>query len=296
MATAAHPRTRSGDACTQFLETTPGTKSNYAFVRQLRAVLGSRETVFMWSHHENTTLNAILDELDADTNPPNDALHLTTFMNSLTTRKIREIEVIGNRSMVDLCRLATLAFYHPATKGSSSIKKILPAVMHSSEYLREKYAPPIYGAPGGILSKNFSGISWWKKSTGRSLTPIRCCRRYSATSRVKCLKPAIPMPTLPLPREVPRRSHTQDCNLKTFPPKANGRQQRNPCFAIANWTLLPWSWFTRHGGSGTLRSCLLGRCSVATDSDLKHFCLSCRPPCEPCIICEECSLSVLFSD
>ncbi|TWO69498.1 DUF2779 domain-containing protein [Caenimonas sedimenti] len=166
---------------TQFLSTTPGRKPNYDFVRALRAALGTTGTVFMWSPHENTTLNAILEELEQDASPPPDIAELAIFIRSLTTRKIPKDSAknphdnpgaeVGHRAMVDLCRLAEKAFFHPATKGSSSIKKVLPAVMQASEYLQSRYASPIYGAKGGIPSLNFVDQAWWHEVDGAVVDP-----------------------------------------------------------------------------------------------------------------------------
>lgn len=158
----------------QFLSTTPGKKPNYDFVRALQAALGSTGTVFMWSPHENTTLNAILEELEQDPTPPPDAADFGAFIRSLTTRKARKsIAATGNRALVDLCRLAEKAFFHPATKGSSSIKKVLPAVMQSSGYLKRRYSQPIYGAKGGIPSLNFVDQVWWQEADGAVVDPYR---------------------------------------------------------------------------------------------------------------------------
>ena len=159
---------------TQFLSTTPGRKPNYDFVRALQAALGSTGTVFMWSPHESSTVNAILDELGQDPAPPPDAAALGSFIRSLTTRKAGDGDVeAGNRALVDLCRLAEKAFFHPATKGSNSIKKVLPAVMQSSEYLKRKYSRPIYGAMGGIQSLNFVDHVWWQEVGGAVVDPYR---------------------------------------------------------------------------------------------------------------------------
>lgn len=129
----------------QFLSMTPGKRPNYDFVRALQAALESTGTVFMWSPHEKTTLNAILEELEQDVAPPTDAAALGVFIRSLTSRKAGKDNVeAGSRVLVDSCRLAEKAFFHPATKGSNSIKKVLPAVMQSSDYLKQRYAWPIY--------------------------------------------------------------------------------------------------------------------------------------------------------
>ena len=158
----------------QFLSTTPGKRPNYDFVRALQQAIGSTGTVFMWSPHENTTLNAILEELQQDESPPPDAARLVEFISSLTTRKIGKDAVeTGTRAMVDLCRLAEKAFFHPATKGSNSIKKVLPAVMQSSDFLKHRYSQPIYGAKDGIPSLNFVDQVWWQEAGGAVLDPYR---------------------------------------------------------------------------------------------------------------------------
>ncbi len=155
----------------QFLSATPGVNPNYEFVRQLDAALGPIGTVFMWSPHENTTLNAVLDELQQDCAPPADAERLKEFILGLTSKK--DDGRVGRRSMVDLCRLAEKAFFHPATKASCSIKKVLPAVMQSSDYLKQRYSKPMYGAQGGIPSLNFTDQIWWQESNGVALDPYK---------------------------------------------------------------------------------------------------------------------------
>ena len=158
----------------QFLSTTPGKHPNYDFVRALQAALGTVGTVFMWSAHENTTLNAILEELQQDPAPPPDAVEMSTFIRSLTTRKAGKSKTeAGSRALVDLCRLAEMAFFHPATKGSNSIKKVLPAVMQCSDYLKRKYSQPAYGAKDGIRSLNFVDQVWWQAADGVVVDPYR---------------------------------------------------------------------------------------------------------------------------
>jgi hypothetical protein len=124
----------------------------------------------MWTHHENTTLRAILDELLEDPAPPADAAELVAFVEEVTREKdVRE----GARAIYDLCDLAKRAFFHPATRGSSSLKKVLPAVMASSRVLRERYGQPIYGAAGGIESRNFRDWQWWQADGDSVLDPYR---------------------------------------------------------------------------------------------------------------------------
>lgn len=140
----------------QFLCAEPGVFPNYDFARALMSELdGDDGTVFMWSHHENTILNAISRQLTEDNSTPDDREELLNFLGRLTKG--------GDRAMVDLCDLAAKAYFHPDTKGSSSIKKVLPAILKGSELLKTKYSRPIYGAACGMPSLNFAspnGFAW----------------------------------------------------------------------------------------------------------------------------------------
>ena len=77
---------------------------------------------------------------------------------------------IGKDSSV-LLHLARKAFFHPSTKGSSSIKKVLPAVMAESAFLRERYSKPVYGTAEGTLSLNFVEQCWWQERDGVPVSP-----------------------------------------------------------------------------------------------------------------------------
>jgi hypothetical protein len=137
----------------QFLLAEPGVFPNFEFARALRAELeGDDGTVFMWSHHENTILNRITVQLDESLNPPADSDALRLFLASLAKS--------GERAMVDLCELAKAAYFHVATKGSVSIKKVLPAMLASNAWLRQHYAQPIYGSEDGMSSLNYKNFTW----------------------------------------------------------------------------------------------------------------------------------------
>ena len=150
----------------EFLCAEPGEFPNYAFARALQAELSQDNgSVFMWSHHENTILSAIVRQLSEDASPPDDAESLKTFLLTLIKN--------GERAMIDLCTLAEKSFYHPDTKGGNSIKQVLPAVLKVSNFLKQTYSQPIYGKPGGIPSKNFSsakGIAWIEPATDGGVT------------------------------------------------------------------------------------------------------------------------------
>lgn len=157
----------------QFLCLTPGVNPNVAFVRALKSALEKDEgTVFMWSPHENTTLLDLLREIESDGDRVEDAPALAAFIRTLTVEKENGLVVrAGERAMVDLCVLARRAYFHPQTKGSCSIKKVLPAVMGSSPFLRAQYGRPVYGAESGIPSLNFTDWTWWQAEGGGARNP-----------------------------------------------------------------------------------------------------------------------------
>jgi Domain of unknown function(DUF2779) len=156
----------------QFLEATPGVDPCTPFLRALRdALAGDAGTVFRWATHENTVLNHLRHQLLADPAPPADAADLVSFIDSLTTRKDADATVIGPRNMVDLCKLAERHFFHPATKGSSSLKKVLPALMQSSVFLRDRYGQPVYGSEA-VPSLNLTRpMAWWIERDGQIQDP-----------------------------------------------------------------------------------------------------------------------------
>lgn len=163
-----HVMTAEGEVRHQdeFLLVEPGVFPNYAFVRALQTALCTDSgTVLRWSHHENSILNAIKRQLQEDSAPPADADALVHFIDQITTD--------GPRSMVDLADVARRRFFHPYTRGSSSIKKVLPAVMQSSPFLKATYSTASYGTPAGSPSKNFAGMAWWQTGPDGVLDPYQ---------------------------------------------------------------------------------------------------------------------------
>ena len=197
----------------QFLCATPGIFPNFDFARALLHELGNDEgTVFMWSHHENTILSGIAAQLASEEHPPAEVEALQEFLTSLTKG--------GTRAMVDLCNLAAKAYFHPDTRGSSSIKKVLPATLKSSQLLKERYSQPIYGAPGGIPSLNFASAA---DSPGSLWTPTarqQTRTQNSRTLRGRCCQRA-PPPTSVTTASLPR-GRRGNC-LCPAPVRADGR-------------------------------------------------------------------------
>jgi hypothetical protein len=158
----------------EFLLTDPVVFPNFRFAEALKAELEKDDgTVFMWSPHENTILKKIAEQLENTPNPPSNSPELIAFVHSLVKG--------GERQMYDLCKLSKDAYFHVATKGSSSIKKVLPAVLKTSSVLKDKYSQPIYGAAKGIPSKNFRDFTWWVDSgTGAPIEPYDLLKDYGS--------------------------------------------------------------------------------------------------------------------
>ena len=149
----------------QFLSFDPGKFPNYDFVRELKSQLDQDNgSIFRYHSHENTYLNMIFAQLERDPNAPKDKSALQAFIRTITSWKELEgkekIQHQGDRCMIDLYKLVLQYYYPPYAKGSNSIKKILPAIIHDSEYLRTKYRQPIYGMEKEIRSLNFDEHVW----------------------------------------------------------------------------------------------------------------------------------------
>ncbi len=158
----------------EFLSTEPGVFPSYDFVRELRTALSSDSgTIFRYAAHENTYLNLIYRQIKADARVA-DADELMEFIRSITVSVAGSDESWeGERNMVDLFDLEKRYYYDPTTRGSNSIKKVLPAILNSSDYLKEKYSQPIYGADGGIVSRNFKDWAWVRFENGKMLDPYK---------------------------------------------------------------------------------------------------------------------------
>lgn len=159
----------------EYLNAVPGAFPNYDFVRELKAQLESDSgSIFRYHNHENTYLNTVRRQLLADAGEIPDREDLCEFIKTITksTGKSEE-QWKGERDMIDLYELVKRYYYDPATKGSNSIKHVLPAILNSSEFLREKYSAPIYGAANGIPSLNFKDQKWVEFENGKIRNPYK---------------------------------------------------------------------------------------------------------------------------
>ncbi len=161
----------------QYINTKPGVFPNFEFVRALKKSLSVNDgTIFKFAPHENTVLIQIMDQLKSSEEA--DKEQLTDWILSVTEKKTdkktdkKEVLWSGERNMIDLCKLVKKYYYHPQTKGSNSIKAVLPAVLSESLHLQEKYSKPIYGDQ--IKSLNFKDKVWLKKDNeGKIIDPYK---------------------------------------------------------------------------------------------------------------------------
>ncbi len=152
----------------EFISTTAGEFPNFFFVRELMNALNNDEgSIFRYSHHENSVLNQIMDQLAVSTEP--DKNELISFLKSITASKKGKgvIQRVGNRNMIDLCQLVKDYYYNPYTKGSNSIKQVLPACLNSSLFLKSKYRQPI--GQINLTSTNFDENHVWIEMDGSTV-------------------------------------------------------------------------------------------------------------------------------
>lgn len=158
----------------EYINRSVGEFPNFEFVRELKKAIGTKGTIFRYSSHENTVLNQIIIQL-VDSNE-SDREELISWIESITHKKEKEVIVRqGPRDMMDLWDFVKKYYYHPATKGSNSIKHVLPAILGSSQYLQNKFSKANYGSPGGIVSKNFKDHPWiqFDQATGKVIDPYK---------------------------------------------------------------------------------------------------------------------------
>lgn len=159
----------------EYLNTEQGTFPNYKFVRVLKAQLeNDNGTIFRYSNHENTFLNIIYRQLQADQREIADREELCEFIRSITQAGRNSVEQwIGERNMVDMWEIVKRYYYDPATNGSNSIKQVLPAILNSSTFLQDKYSKPIYGSSDGIPSLNFKDWQWIRFKGEKVVNPYK---------------------------------------------------------------------------------------------------------------------------
>lgn len=151
----------------QYINNTPGEFPNFIFARALQSAIGNDNgSVFKFATHENSIVNAIIIQLDESQEA--DKLELIAFLKTISQSTANQVQTWkGNRNMIDLCKVVKDYYYNPYTKGSNSIKAVLPASLNSSDFLKKKYSQPIGGI--NLSSLNFEASHIWIKMDGNTV-------------------------------------------------------------------------------------------------------------------------------
>ncbi len=159
----------------EFLGMGQGTNPSFRFIEELYKSLSKNDgSVFMYSHHENTYLKYMIQLLRDES--PFDKKYTETlvkFLQTLTSPgdMIPTWEE-GRRKMIDMADMVRSYYWHPDMKGSNSIKKVLPAIMNDSQFIKDKYSKAIYGINNEVKSKNFPSHIWVEfDDSGRVIDP-----------------------------------------------------------------------------------------------------------------------------
>ena len=148
----------------QWINAEPGHFPNFDFARALKKELSVDEgTIFRYATHENSILNTIYRQLMAS--GEEDRQTLCEWIKTISHSGNDSVEKWkGSRDMIDLKEVIQKFYYSPLTKGSISIKQVMPAILTNCIHLRQKYAQPIYGRQ--IKSLNFTDWQWVRYETG----------------------------------------------------------------------------------------------------------------------------------
>ena len=153
----------------EWIEKKLGKFPNFDFIVELKRILNNDSgTILRYSHYENTVLrqiqNQLIEAIESQSDGlPENAEELIRWIDTVTEwkeyieidGKVREIKRAGERNMADMWDLVRRYYYHPKMGGSNSIKAVLPAVLASSDFLKNKYSKP-------YSSKNYSDMIWWQ--------------------------------------------------------------------------------------------------------------------------------------
>lgn len=156
----------------EYLDTRIGHFPNFDFIRSLRDSLNKNEgSIFRYHNHENTILNKIYGQLLESSE--NDKDTLISFIESISHNTGSSGRTwSGPRDMIDLHQVVKNYYFHPEMNGSLSIKAVLPAILNTSEVVKEKYTKPIKEI--NLTSKNFpQDYVFLQFQYGKAISPYK---------------------------------------------------------------------------------------------------------------------------
>ena len=126
---------------------------NADFLKELQKELSKDGgSILHYANHEQQVLSDMADQVER-TDPP-----LASWARGLMDSSKGD-HGQGMGRMVDLKKILEARYYHPLAGGSNSLKKILPAILQTSPFLKKKYSGPVYGTPA-MPSRNFKAMTW----------------------------------------------------------------------------------------------------------------------------------------
>lgn len=151
----------------EYINNVAGEFPNFSFARALKKSLSQDQgSIFRYASHENSIVNAIIEQLKDSEEI--DKEELIDFLKSISHSKEDSTDKwTGERDMINLLEVVKKYYYNPYTRGSNSIKYVLPAILQSSAYLREKYSQSI--ADINLTSKNFEANHIWISVDGHNV-------------------------------------------------------------------------------------------------------------------------------
>jgi hypothetical protein len=156
----------------EYINNVPGEFPNFLFVSALKKALGKDNgTIFRFATHENSILNAIKNQLETSIYP--DKKELIDFIKTITTPTQKSTDTWkASRTMIDLRVVILNYYYNPLTKGSNSLKAVLPAILNSCSFLKEKYTQSLENI--NLTSLNFGpNHIWLKFKDGKAVDPYK---------------------------------------------------------------------------------------------------------------------------
>ena len=156
----------------EYISNQPGEFPNFLFAMALRDTLNNDAgTIFKFAAHENTIINAIIKQLLESKKQDKD--ELIEFLKTISKSKTDSTSSWeGERNIVDLRKIVLDYYYNLLTKGSNSIKAVLPAVIQSSTLLRNKYRRPLKEI--GVSSFNFlENHIWLNDDISQTISPYK---------------------------------------------------------------------------------------------------------------------------
>tara|TARA_Y100001936_G_scaffold243276_1_gene281879 strand:- start:32 stop:2017 length:1986 start_codon:yes stop_codon:yes gene_type:complete len=135
---------------------------SFEFVQKIKSILEKDNgSIFMYASHENTVLQSIKNRM---TQKGDKYLDELSFINEISFAKN---EQKPQRAMIDMKKIIEHYYYNYFMKGSISLKAVLPAIMKTSEFLKEKYSKEL------DFGTNLKGKTFYQERDNIILDPYK---------------------------------------------------------------------------------------------------------------------------